>query len=489
MRFNLLEQPWLPLLDHDGRTREATLLDALTGAHRYRAIAGDAPTQNLALLRLLLAVADAATGTLEWERMWRSRALDAGAIGAYLEARRDRFDLLHPDAPFYGTIGLTTSRGVRLPAAVIADAAPGRHYSMREAAGLARVGLAEAARWLVHVHAYDIAGIKPGAEGDPRIVRGKVFGIGTGPCGAFAGIHLEGATLAETILLNLAPDGARGRGGDLPAWDRAPATAAPRDTETPTGLADLYTWQSRRVCLTWDEDSVTGAVLCQGDPYAPESDPEPMAHRRWDSAGKRWRRRRFDAARPVWRDLADVLAADGQTALAPPVIDWARDRALLLDGDLTLRVTGTAYGTQAAVVTDAGSDAVPLPARLLTDEAARDGLAAAAAVLRGTEHALTRYVRTLDTAAGSRETGAGPDRIALAARGPLDAAMRAWLWEEATLDELHDEARTVARDLVDAEPVSAAAWRGRQIEGRWVTAGTAARQFQADLAVLDRATA
>jgi len=56
MSFNLLIEPWIPVLYLDGRYRRVGIREALTQAGRIRQIAASNPMDNVALLRFLLAV-------------------------------------------------------------------------------------------------------------------------------------------------------------------------------------------------------------------------------------------------------------------------------------------------------------------------------------------------------------------------------------------------------------------------------------------------
>ena len=56
MEFNLLREPWVRVRTQDGTIRTVSLTDALLHAHAYVDLAGEMPTQDAAMLRLLLAV-------------------------------------------------------------------------------------------------------------------------------------------------------------------------------------------------------------------------------------------------------------------------------------------------------------------------------------------------------------------------------------------------------------------------------------------------
>lgn len=56
VEFNLLDEPWVRVLMPDCTVREVSLTDALLHANEYTGLAGELPTQDAAILRLLLAV-------------------------------------------------------------------------------------------------------------------------------------------------------------------------------------------------------------------------------------------------------------------------------------------------------------------------------------------------------------------------------------------------------------------------------------------------
>ena len=101
-------------------------------------------------------------------------------------------------------------------------------FITRIARGLESVTWAEAARWLVHVHAFDPAGIRSGAVGDPLAKQGRSFPIGTGWTGQIGTVTVMGENLERTLLLNTVVcedlDGLNGvdPASDLAPWEREP---------------------------------------------------------------------------------------------------------------------------------------------------------------------------------------------------------------------------------------------------------------------------
>ena len=56
MEFNLLDEPWIRVMTEDCTVVERSLMQVLLNSHQYQRLAGELPTQDVALLRLLLAI-------------------------------------------------------------------------------------------------------------------------------------------------------------------------------------------------------------------------------------------------------------------------------------------------------------------------------------------------------------------------------------------------------------------------------------------------
>jgi hypothetical protein len=85
--FNLIDEPFLPVVRLDGRTKEVGLRTALRQAHDLRELRDDSPLVTAALHRLLLAVLHRVFGPEDedaWARLRDRGRWDAEAIDAYL---------------------------------------------------------------------------------------------------------------------------------------------------------------------------------------------------------------------------------------------------------------------------------------------------------------------------------------------------------------------------------------------------------------------
>lgn len=525
--FNLIDDPWILAQRHDGAVATLSLTELFSDATEYARLVGDLPTQTLPILRLALAIlhqaVDGPADEAAWAALWKAERLPAGTISSYLDRYRPRFDLLHSATPFYQVADLTTKKTEAGLAAFIADVPTGNpKYTTRAAEGLRRIGFGEAARWLVHCHAFDLSGIKGAAEGDPRAKGGKSYPIGPGSLGRLGAVHPEGDNLAQTLLLNLIPDefieaaGAEIVAEDVPVWERDPHGPAPEERSpenVPKGLRDLYTWQSRRLRLVFDDEGVTGALICQGDrlELRDQFGVEPMtAWRRSENQERQLKSkkpvylpRRHDPARNVWRGLAAALPAltggpaNGDKAIAPLVTRWIGDvytNGLLERGRrIGYHVSGAAYGTQEAVITDLIDDRLTVAAAVFDAEHRELAVAVADAVTDAEDavRALAGLARDLARAAGDRDNvdGAGAT-AAESAYAALDAAYRAWLAElgpDTDTDRARtDWQRTVRDTVLDlaarlAAAGGPAAWKGRKHGDHFLTSSIAQRTFRRKL--------
>ena len=121
VEFNLLDEPWVRVLCVDCTVREVSLTDALLYAHEYKGLAGELPTQDVAVLRLLLAVLHTVFSRVDvqgenapisagvepdlalnrWESLWKLKHFPVQPITTYLEKWHERFWLFHPERPFW----------------------------------------------------------------------------------------------------------------------------------------------------------------------------------------------------------------------------------------------------------------------------------------------------------------------------------------------------------------------------------------------------
>lgn len=510
--FNLLDEPWIVVLAEDGRERAVSILELFERAPRLSVIGGEVATQAFAITRLLLAflhrALDGPANQDEWAQLWRQPELPMTRIAGYAARVRNRFDLFDARAPFFQVPELRTKKGEMSGLEkIVADVPNGEpFFTTRSAASLARIAPAEAARWLVHAHAFDPSGIKSGAAGDRTVKNGKGYPIGTGWAGQLGGVLVQGTNLRETLLLNLITRDVRtyvriGGERDVPPWERDPDTAAREDDRPPAGAIQLYTWQTRRIRLSGDARGVTGVVLSNGDRVTPQNRQGLEPHTAWRYSEPQSKREketvhmplRHEPTRSVWRGLAAMLpsisprrGSSGKppARLAPGVLQWLCDLVQneLLPESFVIRLTvyGAEYGAQNATFAEIVEDVLPMSVVLLREDNPEAGKTAEGAVAdtEGAARRLWRFAENLAQAAGAEpKSGAGdharellyaaveqPFRDWLAGLGPrTDLAQERQAWQRA----VRAACGPIAAELIAQAP--SAAWTGREINQRTIT--------------------
>ena len=507
--FNLLDEPWIRVTRLDGAPDEVSLLSLFREATDIAGIHGEIASQDTAVLRLLLAICHRAMDGPEdldvWEEYWR----DPGSLGRdavdHLERHRERFDLRDPDRPFFQVAGIRAASGKLWGLKSLIADVPNNNplFTTRIAEGLESIGWAEAARWLVHVHAFDPAGIRSGAVGDPLAKKGRSFPIGTGWAGQIGTVTVMGENLERTLLLNAVVcgelDGLNGvdPASDLAPWEREPDGPARAPAREPLGPVDCYTWQTRRVLLHGDDDGVTGLFLGNGDRAKPQNRflVEPMTAWRYSEPQSRKLKApvympcKLPTDRAFWRGLSTLVAqlspkttvkGAGEVTKyrSPGVVSFYQDlmyhEIVPASGLIPLHAVGIEYGPQESTVAELVDDVLSLPAGLLGQKnerllaVVRDAMGKT----RQVADALWGLARDLDRArGGSPDTGKDAGRRAAAAfYQVIDEHFPRWL---ASLDQedpdrahalwcerLRSEALEQQEALASAVPDTAFAGRG-----------------------------
>lgn len=485
--FNLCDEAWIQVRFRAGGVGEVSLRDVFKRSDEIAAIAGDGPTQDAAILRLLLAIMIRAgrprgiafdSGT--WSEWWES-GLPLEAIEDYLNHFRGRFDLRHPEMPFLQVAGLHTASGNRSGLSKIIPDLPDGHAFFTQRAGEGRTFLKapEAARWTVHCHAFDVNGIKSGAVGDERVKGGRGYPIGIGWTGWLGLVVIEGDSLAQTLLLNLPMDEPEAD-DDQPVWERLPLTSGVEvGHPAPLGTADLYTWPTRRLLLVWDGDVVTDVQVSNGDPISPQNRHrlEPMSGWRRSPAqekklgGTVFMPRPHDPSRQVWRGLAALIDSRGEGSRRPRTMEWLAtmsERDVIdREGLWRLHITGITYGSNQSVIATVIDDVMDAPVAALVDDII---IQTALSALQEADEAVQALANLAADLADATNSNSATSRARGRERGysSLDSLYRAWFAQLGP-----------GRDLENARLVWAqAAYRVIRAEGELLEAEVGQGGFQ-----------
>ena len=527
--YNLLDEPWIPVLLKDGTVDRVGIRAAFVRSAEIVDLACELPTQNAAVLRLLLAMCYRVIPLPDMQAYvdLASGDLPVGKLLHRCEEWRDRFYLFGGAHPFLQAPTLHTAKNeVSGLEKIIADVPNGsQFFTTRNGAALERISPAEAALWLLHAMAYDPSGIRSGAVGDDLMKGGKGYPIGPSWAGQVGMVILRGETLDETLALNLVPPDSGELQGPRPwetscVWEDDEAPTGERrdyvDKPAPIAISRILTWPSRRIRLVGDRSGVTGVMLAQGDKLGPQEMQryEPMGLWRYsDPQSKKLKQitympRLYQAGRALWRSVPGMLptvgrvkAYDGSKVrqfLNSATLEFMADLNLANLGSmgrLRIEAVGVTYGPQNATIDDIYHDEVTLSVTVLSTAHPELGELVDESVKRTEEVStiVANLASNLARAAGASGDGAGDgDRERARERfyGAVDGPYRAWLaaldadsdveaaraqWD----DTLRTGARSVARELVEACPDKA--FVGRKDGNRYITVGIAENYFGAAL--------
>lgn len=315
--YSLLDKPFV-FAHQNGTKEELSLLDVFRNADSIERVSGDTDFQEVALMRLMLAICYRALPVAtedEWYKLFEARqdgrweTTIFPLIEEYLEKYRDRFDLLHPVTPFYQVpnIAYESPQSIKGVTGIDAEAVSATNssegkttfFTARRLMQDRTASYSEAARMLVMFQQYR-AGNRQTTVVSPDCERDTGWYSSSGWAGDGTIYVIKGSTFSETLLLNLVPysrvSGELNPSEDSAVWERTPhvlyrevrseytyadVTRAMQleklDPEvkrgtyrelfvtSPRGIADLYTTQFARALLVDDGEKIVDCVQFSGD--------------------------------------------------------------------------------------------------------------------------------------------------------------------------------------------------------------------------------
>ncbi len=338
--FNLVHEPWLPVENSDGSLGQDSLKGVLLNAHRYARLVHSSPAVLPALHRFLLAVLyralDGPRTTDEGVELFEQGRFPAERVGAYLKHWQDRFDLFHPERPFYQVPDSEDKvSGVARLAAELASGTNKLLFDHTAEADPPELTHAEIAQLLV---TRQMTAIPEGAGYSPS------------PAGGAAFVLPQGRNLFETLVLNLVPYFEEANEDDAPIWEQGTPKSAAVKAAKPRGargLTERYTWLTRIVKLQEPEEGkpVSALHYAAGIKFDSEGSLDPMlAYRRDDKRGLL--PVSFNKYKAFWRDFHALIPhpddPEGKKFFAPQTVKHASNLYAVLERSdpLTLLISG-----------------------------------------------------------------------------------------------------------------------------------------------------
>ncbi len=348
--YNLLHEKWILATDFENKVLDLSMLEVFKNAHNLKNLAGELPTQDVAILRLLLAVLhtvfyryspngeekelDNQYEAIErWRQIWEAGEFSYSLIEKYLISWEDRFYLFHDKFPFMQVTsdkGFWTREGKEIAASKKAlDYFVGEIAQSGNKSNLflsrrlkSELPCNEAARWLIHMNGFDLS-----PSGAPS--EGQIKGYGSAWLANLGLVCLQGDTLFETLMLNLVlgPEDEDSYIEEKPLWeDERQIDGSSLETinvPLPKTLNKLYSMPFRYLELIPNEekDSITEVMIWSGCKFADENQfIEPMTI--WRKVKENSKPKLHLPEKRIWQDFGALLVKHQKGTRRPRVLDW-----------------------------------------------------------------------------------------------------------------------------------------------------------------------
>ncbi|QZY77488.1 type I-E CRISPR-associated protein Cse1/CasA [Limosilactobacillus fermentum] len=366
--FNLITEPWIKVLDENYQELTVSMEEVLKNARHYRQLAGEMRSQDLVILRLLLAVLlsvyqrvnadgepyegltmdDRWQVTVDpdldfedlieemqetWQTLYEGGEFSQ-AVFDYLKAYEDRFDFFGEHAfyqvgrEFYDA-HVPAKKWIKTGNGKVAVKEINRRvsesnnsaaiFSPRSNGFKNRLSLDEFVRWVITYQNYTGVSGKTSVNGMNDVSKGWLYSISP--------VYVKGANLFETLMLNLTlfQDDQEKYRYPKPVWEWNLEIYIDHRVEglVPDNLPELYTVLSRITYIEWNGDYPTTiqGKLSRFDEV--NAFIEPMTTWRLDKKGYKPRTKQLSDLRiAMWRNFGDYVGTnDGETRV-PGIVWW-----------------------------------------------------------------------------------------------------------------------------------------------------------------------
>ena len=394
--FNLVTEPWIQVLDKNGNPKEVSLLDVFEDAASYQRLAGDMASQDLVILRLLVAIlttvysrVDANGEVYEWltldEKMHVKEADEedyeyddlvntwqllykngqfSKSVAQYLKENSSKFDFLGDD-PFYQVnkevydqevpankkVNIKSPKGpvdIKQINRTISESNNSPSiFSPKTRQTKNEVNMAQLVRWIITYQGF------AGVTDKTKVNSKKKFSVSAGWLYGLNPVFAQGENLFQTLMLNLVFS--EEYRVEKPFWEFENAVEyieflKDEPFARDLSISTLYTLWSRMLHIEWidDEPIIFTAGLPKLD--STEAFVEPMTTwRRNKKTGEVYPATKHlaDLTKAMWRNFGQYVRTTDSDELEdmhePEIIKWLRNvqdnEYLPTDTSLTLRTT------------------------------------------------------------------------------------------------------------------------------------------------------
>lgn len=361
--FNLCEEPWICALGKDYKTVKLSIPDVLIHSDQYMDLAGESESQNVAILRMLLAflhtvfyrydetgkesaIDSEQEAMRRWKAIWNLGHIPERPIRNYISKWHDRFWLFDDEHPFYQSpisndgkkkfLGYfsndyTYYSASKLNGILMESREKAKLSSPMNGKNKNALSFDEAARWVIHLQAFDDCAAKP--------VPPVCWPLG------FALVYAKGNTFFETLMLNfviLNPAMPQRENAlwvpPKPSWETEIIVPKSREEKEdryilpPTNQAELLSFQGALCHLERSNGAVTGYIEIGGFRLKKENIfIEQMTLWEKPQKGNYCPVTTAKMTPQLWRYFPSLLVDDDSVnAREPGIVSWAK--VLYLNG-------------------------------------------------------------------------------------------------------------------------------------------------------------
>lgn len=402
-KFNLVTDPWIKVIDDNNQEQTVSLNELFVNTARYQRLAGEMRSQDLAILRFLLAILttvysryDAHDHPYNWlqidETTMRPVSLDSESIEdddqqiknellrtwsalyrsgqfsrtvtLYLEKNRDKFDVFNKDNPFYQVTKeqydklVPANKSVEKGKGTVAVKQINRTisesnnkpdiFSPSSSAHKNDISLDALVRWLITYQNFTAVTDKTKVTSKDKFSISKGWLYGLNP------VFAVGNNLFETLMLNTVLIPQKEQFNDelinqMPVWEIPINEYVDfrRNEQFPDNLAQLYTIWSRIIHIEWD--SGHPIIFSAGLPKLDNQDAflEPMTtwKKNKDAGAKPNLRWLNSLGKAMWRNFGQYIAiSEDNNNLEPGIVTWLKllqnSKFIKLDAKIHLMTVG-----------------------------------------------------------------------------------------------------------------------------------------------------
>ena len=392
IEFNLLDEPWIRVIGKDCTLKEVSIRDALLNAHDYLDLAGEMATQDVAVLRMLIAVVHTIFSRVDengenyeieseddaldrWQAIWDMQKFPPKPLEQYFEKWHERFWLFHPEYPFWQSNSAKDIEKeyntAKFNCEIYESENKNSLFSAYSGKEKFELSYAQAARWMLTICGFDDCSSKS---------KNKINSLKAGWLGRIGIIYTQGSNLFETLWLNsvMLMDGEKLWDEDKPCWELdEPRSGEKIKIPLPDNYAELLTLQSRRLFLLRNEDKVIGFKECGGDFFESENTfCEQMTI--WKAKKNKnsvtdWLPCEHDSSKQLWREFpiafGEKVSGGSSGQKRPGIVDWItllqKEKLISRKKVSRFRIVAVKYGNTTSGIKDYFSDSLSFYTTLL----------------------------------------------------------------------------------------------------------------------------